>query len=377
MAGTLILEAIVVLLALPVVAVSHGGLTPLTGGYLIGLAVVLVLLAGIQGRPWAIWVNLAMQLVVIAGWAVHGAIGFIGVIFAGVWLLIVYLRAEVKRREERGLLPGQQRLDDVTGTLSAVTERTLVLIKPDGVKRRLVGEILSRIERKGLSIAALELKDVSEELARRHYAEHEGKPFFGSLLEFITSGPGGGRHRGRAAGRCGVSPDRRCHRSGGEGRARHHPRRPGPYHPGQPRARLRFARIGGPRNRALVPRRITPATGVSSVDAPWCGILGSGSRPYTRVGRPNEDLDERDHRHPRCGADRPAIIQPGTERVRMNRSARDHNKPGSSDRAHSGSPRVAASTRRARGLEENTWPTMPPPKTYQKRLSTKRACQTG
>ena len=70
-----------------------------------------------------------------------------------------------------------------------MTERTLVLIKPDGVKRRLVGEILSRIECKGLSIAALELKDVSEELARRHYAEHEGKPFFGSLLEFITSGP--------------------------------------------------------------------------------------------------------------------------------------------------------------------------------------------
>ncbi len=112
MAGTLILESIVVLLALPVVAVSHGGLTPLTGGYLIGLAVVLVLLTGIQGRPWAIWVNLAMQLVVIAGWAVHGAIGFIGVIFAGVWLLIGYLRAEVKRREERGLLPGQQRLDE-------------------------------------------------------------------------------------------------------------------------------------------------------------------------------------------------------------------------------------------------------------------------
>ena len=112
MAATLILEAIVVLLALPVVAVSHGGLTPLTGGYLIGLAVVLVLLAGVQGRPGAIWVNLAMQLVVIAGVVVHGAIGFIGAIFAAVWLLIVYLRAEVKRREERGLLPGQQRPPD-------------------------------------------------------------------------------------------------------------------------------------------------------------------------------------------------------------------------------------------------------------------------
>lgn len=74
-------------------------------------------------------------------------------------------------------------------TLSAVTERTLVLIKPDGVGRQLVGEIISRIERKGLTIAALELRRVSEDLATQHYAEHEGKAFFASLLEFITSGP--------------------------------------------------------------------------------------------------------------------------------------------------------------------------------------------
>ncbi len=70
-----------------------------------------------------------------------------------------------------------------------MTERTLVLIKPDGVERQLVGEIISRIERKGLAIAALELRHVTEDLAAQHYAEHEGKPFFGSLLEFITSGP--------------------------------------------------------------------------------------------------------------------------------------------------------------------------------------------
>jgi nucleoside-diphosphate kinase len=63
------------------------------------------------------------------------------------------------------------------------------LIKPDGVKRHLIGDILGRIEGKGLSIAALELKHVDDDLARKHYAEHEGKPFFGSLLEFITSGP--------------------------------------------------------------------------------------------------------------------------------------------------------------------------------------------
>ena len=108
MAGTLILEAIVVLLALPVVGVSGSGLTWASGGFVVGLAIVLILMSGIQGRPWAIWANLGIQLVVIAGALIHGAIGFIGVIFAVVWLLIVYLRGEVKRRQDRGLLPGQQ-----------------------------------------------------------------------------------------------------------------------------------------------------------------------------------------------------------------------------------------------------------------------------
>src|SRR5271163_4731252 len=70
-----------------------------------------------------------------------------------------------------------------------MTDRTLLLIKPDGVERRLVGEIIGRIEHKGLTVAALELRTISEELGRRHYAEHDGKPFFASLLEFITSGP--------------------------------------------------------------------------------------------------------------------------------------------------------------------------------------------
>jgi Protein of unknown function (DUF4233) len=108
MAGTLLLEAIVVLLALPVVAVVGGGLTPGAWIYLVGLAVAMIGLAGLQGRPWAIWVNLAMQLVVIAGLVIHPSIGVIGAIFAAVWLLIVYLRGEVLRRQKRGLLPGQQ-----------------------------------------------------------------------------------------------------------------------------------------------------------------------------------------------------------------------------------------------------------------------------
>ena len=70
-----------------------------------------------------------------------------------------------------------------------MTERTLVLIKPDGVQRRVIGDIICRIERKGLTIIALELKNVDDALARAHYAEHAEKAFFGSLLEFITSGP--------------------------------------------------------------------------------------------------------------------------------------------------------------------------------------------
>ena len=70
-----------------------------------------------------------------------------------------------------------------------MSERTLVLIKPDGVGRGLIGEIIARIERKGLTLAALELRMVPHELAEQHYAEHVDRPFFGSLLEFITSAP--------------------------------------------------------------------------------------------------------------------------------------------------------------------------------------------
>jgi nucleoside-diphosphate kinase len=68
-------------------------------------------------------------------------------------------------------------------------ERTLILIKPDAFARGLSGEIVARFERKGLRIVALRHMTVGDDLARRHYAEHEGKPFFGELVEFITSGP--------------------------------------------------------------------------------------------------------------------------------------------------------------------------------------------
>ncbi|MBU6348231.1 MAG: nucleoside-diphosphate kinase [Actinomycetales bacterium] len=70
-----------------------------------------------------------------------------------------------------------------------MSEQTLVLIKPDGVARGLVGEVISRIERKGYKIVALELRTLTPEIAQSHYGEHKDKPFFPSLVEFITSGP--------------------------------------------------------------------------------------------------------------------------------------------------------------------------------------------
>ncbi len=68
-------------------------------------------------------------------------------------------------------------------------ESTLVLVKPDGVKRRLVGEVIRRIEAKGYEIAEMKRFTITEELAREHYEEHVEKPFFGELVSFITSGP--------------------------------------------------------------------------------------------------------------------------------------------------------------------------------------------
>ena len=68
-------------------------------------------------------------------------------------------------------------------------DRTLILVKPDAFARGLTGEIIARFERKGLRLVALKQMTVDEDLAKRHYAEHDGKPFFGELVEFITSGP--------------------------------------------------------------------------------------------------------------------------------------------------------------------------------------------
>lgn len=108
MAGTLILEVIAVLLALPVIGAVGSGLTGWSIAYVVGFAVVLVLLSGMQGRPWAIWANLGVQVLLLPGFFLYPAVGFMGVLFAVVWGVIAYLRYEVRRRQRHGLLPGQQ-----------------------------------------------------------------------------------------------------------------------------------------------------------------------------------------------------------------------------------------------------------------------------
>jgi hypothetical protein len=105
MAATLILEVVVVLLAIPVVGAVGGGLNAVSLGYLIGLTVLLIALAGVQGRPWAIWVNLGVQVIPLAGFLIYPGVGFIGLLFTGVWAMIAYLRAEVRRRQQDGQSP--------------------------------------------------------------------------------------------------------------------------------------------------------------------------------------------------------------------------------------------------------------------------------
>jgi nucleoside-diphosphate kinase len=76
------------------------------------------------------------------------------------------------------------------GGVEAVSvERTLVILKPDAVQRGLTGEIIARLERRGLKIVGLDMRTIERELAARHYAEHEGKPFYSGLIDYITSAP--------------------------------------------------------------------------------------------------------------------------------------------------------------------------------------------
>jgi nucleoside-diphosphate kinase len=70
-----------------------------------------------------------------------------------------------------------------------MSQRTLILVKPDGVRRNIIGDVISRIERKGLKVIAMEMRTIEAETAHSHYAEHAERPFFGELVDFITGGP--------------------------------------------------------------------------------------------------------------------------------------------------------------------------------------------
>ncbi|GAA2068329.1 DUF4233 domain-containing protein [Williamsia deligens] len=111
MAGTLILEAIVVLLALPIVAKVGGGLTAASTTFLLVVTVAMILGSGLQGRSWALGYDLLLQVLLIAGFVLHWSIGAVGIVFALVWVYIAYIRRDVARRIEEGRLPGQVRLD--------------------------------------------------------------------------------------------------------------------------------------------------------------------------------------------------------------------------------------------------------------------------
>ncbi|MDI9918538.1 DUF4233 domain-containing protein [Rhodococcus sp. IEGM 1379] len=108
MAGTLIVESIVVFLTIPVVQVVGGGLTWFSGTYIIGLGVLMILGGGIQGRSWAIWYNVALQVLLVLGVFIHVSIGVMGLVFGLVWAYLVYLRRDIAQRMEKGLLPGQR-----------------------------------------------------------------------------------------------------------------------------------------------------------------------------------------------------------------------------------------------------------------------------
>ena len=135
-------------------------------------------------------------------------------------------------------------------------ERTLVLIKPDAVRRGLVGEVLGRFEAKGLRIVAMEQRLIDAAQSDRHYAEHVEKDFYPPLRDFVTSGPMVALVlEGDAAIEVVRAPQRRHRRPCR--RTRHHPRRPVAVEPREPRARLGLFRVGGARDRALVPRPLT------------------------------------------------------------------------------------------------------------------------
>ena len=184
-------------------------------------------------------------------------------------------------------------------------ERTLILAKPDAVARQLAGEILARFERRGLKLRAARLVRASRELGETHYAEHSAKPFFGELVDFITSGP---TLAFVLEGEGAIATCRKTIGATNPGR-----RRPGlaarrvrARDAGQPRPRLRLARVGRARDRDLVPR--------------WAGLTTRREEP--RALDPVEPRVHRRERRRQLGARRDLVGHLGDRRVRAERPRR-------------------------------------------------------
>ena len=155
-----------------------------------------------------------------------------------------------------------------------MSQRTLVLIKPDAVRRRLVGEVLSRFEAKGLTIVAMEQRLIDAAQADAHYAEHVERDFYPPLRDFVTSGPLvalvlEGDEAIEVVRAINGATDGRKAAPG------HHPRRPLAVQPREPRPRLRLPGVSGPRDRALVPRPLASQAVTSATRASAC-LRGDG-----------------------------------------------------------------------------------------------------
>ena len=194
-------EALVLALVTPVmISVAHVSASTALPVCL-GLALLAIAAAGL----------LRSQVGYALGWVVQvGAVGLgfvvpvmfvLGLAFAGFWVMAIVLGRRIEGRSERERADATRRVTPATGEDRLtpkrdrrtperdMSQRTLVLLKPDAVRRGLIGEILGRVEAKGLTIVAMDLRTIDAEMADQHYAEHVEKAFYPPLRDFVTSGP--------------------------------------------------------------------------------------------------------------------------------------------------------------------------------------------
>ena len=194
-AAILSLEAIALGLSTPVL-ISVAGVSTATALWIgLGLTVACILVAGLLRFGWAYGLGWAIQVAAIAlGFVIH-AMFVLGAIFMALWATAYFLGSRIEREraewavtgEYPGLRPGSTRRRPLV--CRAMSQRTLVLLKPDAVRRGLVGNILSRFEAKGLTFVAMEQRHIDAAQADKHYAEHVERDFYPPLRDFVTGGP--------------------------------------------------------------------------------------------------------------------------------------------------------------------------------------------